>query len=75
MKLEYQIFSGTDADCLTAEIWQKNELVANIVKAKGGFQIEIFPSSKGTPWSFHLGEFLDVVCTAKEKLKDSTAYD
>ncbi|MFA5506827.1 MAG: hypothetical protein WC423_15455 [Vulcanimicrobiota bacterium] len=69
MKLTIEITSGPDRQFLVAEIWQSDQMIAEInLESKGELRLEIYPAPNGAEWSLNLDEFLDVVHNAKERL-------
>lgn len=69
MKLTIEVTSVPDRDNLVAEIWQEDEMVAEIERVPDGrFVVELYPSPNQEPWSFDLGDWMAALSEAQRRL-------
>ena len=69
MNLKVEITSVSDRDDLVAEIWQEDEMVAEIQRVPGGrFVLEPYPSPNQKPWSFDLESWMTALSEAQRRL-------
>lgn len=69
MSLIIEITSVPDRDDLVAEIWQKDEMVAEIQRAPDGrFTLEVYPSPYQKPWLFDLQDWMIALSEAQARL-------
>ncbi|MGH2543806.1 MAG: hypothetical protein ACRDIB_13465 [Ardenticatenaceae bacterium] len=66
------IVSLPDKDELVAELYQDDDLWAEISQEKGHFEIEIYPCPNGGPWGFALDEVIYLLSHAKRELAGET---
>ncbi len=67
-KFDIEISSVPDREKLVAEIWYEKNLIAEINQESDNLEIELYPLQKVT---FDYQEFLQILETAKNKLKES----
>ncbi|MFA5306769.1 MAG: hypothetical protein WC365_04945 [Candidatus Babeliales bacterium] len=67
-KFNIEIVSVPDRNKLVAEIWNKEDLIAEINQEKDSLEIALYPLQKVT---FDFQEFLKALETAKVKLKST----
>ncbi|MBE7373547.1 MULTISPECIES: hypothetical protein [Pseudomonadaceae] len=69
MSLKVEMASVSDRDDLVAEIWQEDEMVAEIQRAPDGrFVLELYPSPNQQPWSLDLECWMAALSEAKRRL-------
>lgn len=54
-----------DEDYVVVEVWWGEDLVYWIVNRSGKWQIQIFPSPTGDPWTFDADAFMQTLARAK----------
>ena len=62
------IASPPDREGIVAEIWQSEEMWAEIANEEGRLTIEIYPRAEGNTWLFDYDEAIKVIQMAKDKL-------
>lgn len=69
MSLKVEIASVPDRDDLVAEIWQEDEMVAEIQRTPDGrFVLELYPSPNQRPWSFDFEYWMAALSEAQRRL-------
>lgn len=69
MSFTVEIASVPDRDDLVAEIWQQDEMVAEIQRAPDGrFLLELYPCRNQKPWSFDLQDWMTALSEAQTRL-------
>ncbi len=70
MSLKVEIVSVPDRDDLVAEIWQTDEMVAELQRDPDGrFVLELYPSPNQLPWSLDFDCWMAALCEAKKRLE------
>jgi hypothetical protein len=54
--IDVVIASSPDRDDLVAELWQENEMLAEVASASGRMTVELFPRRDGQAWNLDLDE-------------------
>lgn len=67
IEFKIQITSPPDREKLVAEIWQGDQLLAEINQENENLELEIYSSSKGK-WNLRYDEFLETLKRAREEL-------
>ncbi|MCI0917270.1 hypothetical protein JNA64_08845 [Pseudomonas stutzeri] len=69
MSLRVEIASVPDRDDLIAEIWQEDEMVAEIQRSPDGrFVLELYSSPGQRPWSLDFECWMTALFEAKRRL-------
>jgi|JI10StandDraft_1071094.scaffolds.fasta_scaffold948931_1 hypothetical protein len=69
MSFVIEIASVPDRDCVVAEIWWNDDMVAELYRNEhGSFQLEIYARNSGEPWSFELESWLVALTQAQQRL-------
>ncbi len=69
MSLTIEIASVPDRDDVVAEIWQDNNMVAEMRRAiDGRFTLEIYANQGHNSWVFDLQEWLAALAEARKRL-------
>ncbi|WP_277633340.1 hypothetical protein [Avrilella dinanensis] len=68
-KLTIEIASAPDRENLVAEIWQEDEMIAEINQESENLELEIFADKNGK-LKLKYDDFVDALKKAKEKLVD-----
>lgn len=69
MSLTVEIASVPDRDNVVAEIWQGDNMVAEMQRADDGrFVLEIYANRDSNSWAFDLYDWLTVLAEAQKRL-------
>lgn len=69
MSFVVEIASVPDRDQVVAEIWQDDEMVAEVQRSvSGGFRLDIYAKESREPWSLDLQDWLSALAEAQRRL-------
>lgn len=69
-----QITSTPEHEECLAEVWQGEEMLADLRHEATGVALRLFPRRNGSAWDFTMDDFLAVLAHAREVLGPSQIY-